>query len=132
MTVIMNLLVIDDEPSVRRSLQLIASIDGWKTFSCDQFADIEGMIRDNAIDVLFCDYRMPPTTGLEVLRPLRDAGLRLPVVMITANPGNVDPGIARELEVRTILGKPTNVKDVRKALADAAEALCAASIIGNS
>ncbi len=115
----MNLLVIDDEPGVRSSMQMIASTDGWETFSCDQFADIERMIRDNAIDVLFCDYRMPPTTGLQIIRQLRDAGLRLPVVMITANPGNVDRRIARELEVRAILSKPANIKDVRKALADA-------------
>lgn len=128
----MKLLVIDDEPNVRRSMQMIASIDGWETFACDQFADIEGIIRENAIEVLFCDYRMPPTTGLEIIRQLRESGLHLPVVMITANPANVDRRIARGLDVETILSKPANVKDVRKALADAAEVACAALIIGNS
>lgn len=62
-----KLLIIDDEPGVRRSMQMIASTDGWETFSCDQFANVEGMIRDNAIDVLVCDYRMPPTTGLQII-----------------------------------------------------------------
>lgn len=128
----MRLLVLDDEPSVRKSLQLIASIDGWETFSCDQFTDVALMIREKAIDVLFCDYRMPPTNGLEILRQLRGEGLHLPVVMITANPGNVDRRLAGELEVQAILTKPADVKDVRKALAGAAEAASAPLPIGNS
>lgn len=117
---IMRLLVVDDEPGVRRSMQMIASTDGWETFSCDQFADVQQMIRDHAVDVLVCDYRMPPTTGLEIIRQIRDAGLRLPVVMITANPDSVDRRTARDLDVHEILRKPANVKDVRRVLSDAA------------
>lgn len=115
-----KLLIIDDEPGVRRSLEMIASTDGWETLSCDQFADVVRIIREKAIDVLVCDYRMPPITGIQVIRQIREAGLRLPVVMITANPDNIDRRIARELEVREILRKPPNVKDVRTVLADAA------------
>jgi two-component system phosphate regulon response regulator OmpR len=115
-----KLLIIDDEPGVRRSLEMIASTDGWETLSCDQFADVVGLIREKTIDVLVCDYRMPPFTGIQIIQQIRDAGLRLPVVMITANPDNVDRRIAGELEVREILRKPPNVKDVRAMLADAA------------
>lgn len=129
----MKLLVIDDDPGVQRSLQLVASIEGWETFSCDQFGDIQGLIRDNAIDVVFCDYRLGPMiTGLELLRQFRDAGLYLPVVMISANPSNVDRRLAQELDVHTILSKPADVKDVRKALADAAAEAKLAALIGNS
>jgi DNA-binding response OmpR family regulator len=115
-----KLLIIDDEPGVRRSLEMIASTDGWETMSCDQFADVVRIIREKTIDVVVCDYRMPPITGIQIIRQIRDAGLRLPIVMITANPDNVDRRIARELEVREILRKPPNVKDVRTVLADAA------------
>lgn len=114
------MLIIDDEPGVRRSLEMIASTDGWETWSCDQFADILLIIREKEIEVVVCDYRMPPITGIHIIRQIRDAGLRLPVVMITANPDNVDSRIVRELEVREILRKPPNVKDVRTVLADAA------------
>lgn len=115
-----KLLIIDDEPGVRRSLEMIASTDGWETLSCDQFTDVVRIIREKMIDVLVCDYRMPPITGIQIIQQIRDAGLRLPVVMITADPGNVDRRIARQLEVREILSKPPNVKDVRAVLAEAA------------
>jgi DNA-binding NtrC family response regulator len=116
-----KLLIIDDEPGVRRSLEMIASTDGWETLSCDQFADVVGLIREKTIDVLVCDYRMPPFTGIQIIQQIRDAGLRLPVLMITANPDNVDRRIARQLEVYEILRKPPNVKDVRTVLAEAAQ-----------
>lgn len=115
-----KLLIVDDEPGVRRSLEMIASTDGWEALSCDQFADMIRIIREKTIDVLVCDYRMPPVTGIQIIRQIRDAGLSLPIVMITANPDNVDRRIACELDVREILKKPPNVTDVRTALAEAA------------
>lgn len=116
----MKLLIVDDEPGVRRSLQMIAAIDGWQTFACDQFADIETTIRDNAIDVLVCDYRMPPITGIHIIRQLRATGLCLPVIMVTASPDKIDDCTARELSIREVLKKPPNVADVRRVLAEAA------------
>jgi len=116
----MRLLVIDDEPAVRKSMQMIAATDGWETFACDQFANAEQMIRDNSIDVLLCDYRMPPITGLETIQQIRDAGLSLPVIMISANPVKIDRLAVRKLNVREILTKPPDVKDVRRVLAEAA------------
>lgn len=116
----MRLLIVDDEPGVRRSIAMIAATDGWETFACDQFADVERMVRDNAVDVLVCDHRMPPTTGIHIIRQLRAAGLGLPVVMITANPDNIQAPVARELKIRTVLRKPPNVRDVRRVLAEAA------------
>jgi DNA-binding response OmpR family regulator len=116
----MRLLVIDDEPGVRKSIQMIASIDGWETFACDQFGDAARLIRDYAIDVLVCDYQMPPITGFQIIRQLRDANLHLPVVMITANPSDIDRSVARSLGIHKILGKPADVTDVRRMLNEAA------------
>lgn len=116
----MKLLVVDDEVGVRRSIEMIASTDGWETLSCDQFADVVQIIRDNAIDVLACDYLMPPITGLDLIQQVRTANLCLPVIMITANPGKIDRWIAETLGIYKILTKPPDVKDVRKALVDAA------------
>lgn len=98
---------------------MIAVTDGWETFLCDQFADVEAILRDQAIDVLVCDYQMPPVTGVQIIRRLRAAGLALPVIMITASPEKIDGCTARELAICEILRKPPNVADVRRALADA-------------
>lgn len=114
-----KLLIIDDERSVRISLEMIASTAGWETFSCDQFADFPGLIRENAIDVIACDYRMPPVTGFDVLEQIQAAGLRTPAVMISACGPRIDARRAKELGVEEILPKPPNISAVRNALAQA-------------
>lgn len=111
-----KLLIIDDEPSVRRSLEMIASTDGWEVFSSDQFADFARLIRENAIEVLACDYRMPPVTGFDVLEKIRVAGLRLPTIIISACASSIDTRRAEELGVQEILRKPPDVSAVRLAL----------------
>jgi len=115
----MRLLVVDDEPGVQKSIQVIAGTLGWDALASDQFGDVVRLVREQAIDVLVCDYRMPPLTGFHIVRQLREADLQLPVVMITANPENVDRSIARELGISKILGKPADVSDVRQMLMDA-------------
>jgi DNA-binding NtrC family response regulator len=116
----MNLLVVDKDLGVRRSLEMIASTDGWNTFSCDQFADVVRTIRSNVIDVLVCGYCMPPITGLDIVRRARAASLHIPVVMISANPDNIDRCVAKTLGIYKILLKPPDVDEVRRALVDAA------------
>jgi CheY-like chemotaxis protein len=67
--------------------------------SCDQFADVVRIIRENGIDVLVCDYRMPPVTGFDLLQQVQTAGLRIPSVMISASASSIDARRARELGV---------------------------------
>ncbi len=114
-----KLLIIDDEPAVRRSLEMIASTYGWEAFSCDQFADTVRLIRENAVDVVACDYRMPPVTGFDVLEQMHAAGLRIPAVMISACASTIDARRAKELGVQEILRKPPDVSVVRLALENA-------------
>ena len=116
----MRLLIVDDEPGVQKSIQIIAGTLGWEALACDQFGDVVRLVREHGIDVLVCDYRMPPITGLHIVRQLREADLQLPVVMITANPQSVDRSEVRELGIGKLLGKPANVWDVRQVLMEAA------------
>lgn len=116
----MKLLVIDDELAVRRSLAMIASLQGWETVSCDQFTDIIQVIREEKVDVIFCDFRMPPVTGLQVVQQIRAAGLLVPVVMISANPPQLHASAFEELGISRILLKPPSLNEVRSALAAAA------------
>jgi CheY-like chemotaxis protein len=115
----MKLLVVDDEPGVRKSIQIIAGTLGWEALACDQFGDVVQLVREHAVDILVCDYRMPPITGFHIVRQLREAELQLPVVMITANPEIIDRGVARQLGISKLIGKPANVWDVRQILVEA-------------
>ena len=113
----MKLLIVDDEPSIRKAMERVAKACGWESWSCDQFGDIELLIRENGIDVMLCDYRMPPLTGVELAERIRSRGLHLPIIVMTASPDMIYPPVASRVNIRQILRKPVPVADLETAIA---------------
>src|ERR1700677_4779094 len=80
----MNLLVVDDDPSVREALALVLGHDG---FAVSTAVDGRDAIRTLALatpDAVILDVLMPGLDGLEVCRRIRATGDRTPVLMLTA------------------------------------------------
>jgi len=87
-----SVLVIDDEPSVRHMLRLVLEREGYRVEEADGGEGALTKIADGAFDVALCDIRMPGLDGLGFLRHLRDRGLGLTVIMMSAY-GSVDTAI---------------------------------------
>jgi len=88
-------------------------------------------------DAVLLDVMMPGLDGLAVLRKLRDAGHRLPVLMLTARGDEADRVVGLELGADDYIGKPFSPRELlarlravlRRAQPDAiAEKLSAAGI----
>lgn len=80
----MRLLVVEDEPALRRQL---ADALGRAGYVVDQAADgREGlhMARDYPLDLAIIDLGLPRFSGLELIRALRADGRTLPVLVLTA------------------------------------------------
>jgi two-component system response regulator AtoC len=88
-----KLLVIDDEPGLRRSLRLLLSEEGFEVAEADD--GDKGLTRALAepFDVVLCDVRMPSLDGLEFLRRYHAAGGTALVIMMSAY-GSEDAAIA--------------------------------------
>jgi two-component system, NarL family, nitrate/nitrite response regulator NarL len=81
-----RVLLIDDHTLFREGLQELLGRRGIETVGA--VGDGETGIRlagELQPDVILLDMRMPGMNGLEVLRRLRQAGLRMPVVMLTTS-----------------------------------------------
>ncbi len=77
--------LIDDDPGVRDSLALLLSLKG---LSAQLFANAESFLGSYQPDQPGCvltDLRMPGMTGLELQGALRERGLDVPVVVLTAH-----------------------------------------------
>ena len=80
----MRVMVVDDEPAVRHSLERALRLEGYEVTS---FPDGAKALREIAIaapDAIVLDVLMPEVDGPEVCRRLRAAGDRTPVLMLTA------------------------------------------------
>ena len=81
----MRVLVVDDEPQLRRALERALKLEGYDV---ELAADGEeaprcGRVGD-PLDAIVLDVLMPKRDGLEVARELRARGDRTPILMLTA------------------------------------------------
>jgi FixJ family two-component response regulator len=77
--------IIDDDPSVRASIQGLLKSVGLR---CEPFASPDEFLRSPRGDgpsCLLLDVRLPGVSGLDVQRRLADEGVRVPIVFITGH-----------------------------------------------
>lgn len=79
-----NLLVVDDEPSIRRILQVAFDKAGYNTFIAEDAHMALKMAAQENIQLVLTDVTMPGMNGYELLRELRGNKPNLPVVIMTA------------------------------------------------
>jgi two-component system KDP operon response regulator KdpE len=78
-----SVLVVDDEPAIRRLLRTSLAAQGWRVAQAESGAAALASVAAAAPDVVLLDLGLPDIDGMEVLRRLR-AGSAVPVVVLTA------------------------------------------------
>ncbi|GEP93434.1 DNA-binding transcriptional response regulator, NtrC family, contains REC, AAA-type ATPase, and a Fis-type DNA-binding domains [Chitinophaga terrae (ex Kim and Jung 2007)] len=87
-----NILIIDDEKSIRKTLSEILSYEGYKI---EEAADgIEGfkMFQAKTYDAVLCDIKMPKMDGLEFLEKAKEVNADVPIIMVSGH-GNIDTAV---------------------------------------
>ncbi len=87
-----NVLVIDDEQSVRRAIEDCLV---YENHNVDTAADgKEGLdkLSSNTYDLIYCDIKMPQMDGMEVLEKIMEISPEIPVIMISAH-GNIETAV---------------------------------------
>lgn len=77
--------VVDDESSVCRALSRLLRSAGFKVVTFKNGIDFLGSLKARQPDCLVLDLHMSPMSGFEVQSRLRQAGLRIPVVIMTGH-----------------------------------------------
>lgn len=87
-----NILIIDDEKSIRNVLKDILGNEG---FSVEEATDgEEGLKKFNSgnFDVVLCDIKMPKLDGIEFLQKVMETETEVPVIMISGH-GNIETAV---------------------------------------
>jgi len=88
----LSILLIDDEESILTSIKSFLLRRGHAVYTAADGAEGINKIKNNPIDLVLTDYRMPNKNGLEVLQEVKEINPTIDVVVITAF-GNVDDAI---------------------------------------
>ncbi|MEO6668340.1 MAG: sigma-54 dependent transcriptional regulator [Ferruginibacter sp.] len=87
-----NILIIDDEKAIRKTLSEILSFEGYKI---DEAVDGEEGLKkfsEKSYDVVLCDIKMPKLDGIEFLEKARGINDDIPIIMISGH-GNIDTAV---------------------------------------
>lgn len=79
-----RVLVVDDEPAVRRSVERSLRYEGYEVLAAGDGPSALRVLRDQRPDLVVLDVTLPGFDGLAVCRRIRSAGDRTAVLMLTA------------------------------------------------
>jgi len=79
-----NILIVDDDRFIRRSIMHMLGRDNMlKIYEGEDRDSVFSIIRNNSIDCILMDYYMSGITGLELMKVLKEADIKIPVIMLT-------------------------------------------------
>jgi FixJ family two-component response regulator len=113
--------IVDDDLSVRRSLQRLIRSAGWKV---EPFASAQEFLARPWTEVPSClilDLQLPGLSGLDLQKRMAEVGLEIPIVFLTGH-GNIPASVqAMKAGAVEFLTKPIDEQDLFRAIQEAIE-----------
>jgi DNA-binding NtrC family response regulator len=108
-----SVLIVEDEAKMRRLLELNLGEDGFTTYSAGDAESGLRLLRENPIDLVVTDLKLPGMNGLEFLQTIKRQNAALPVVVMTAF-GTVETAVeAMKAGASDYVLKPFSLAEMR-------------------
>jgi two-component system response regulator PilR (NtrC family) len=108
-----RILIVDDELSMREFLKILLEKEGYAVTAAADGITALATFKDQEIDLVITDIRMPGMNGLELLTELKQQAAHLPVIMITAFASPDDAVLAMKNGAFDYITKPFNVDEIK-------------------
>jgi two-component system response regulator MprA len=107
-----SVLVVDDEPDLRRSLEGGLAFEGYAVATAPDGGRALGMLAGQLPDLVVLDVAMPYVDGLEVCRRIRAKGYDVPVLLLTARDATDDRVAGLDAGADDYLVKPFALEEL--------------------
>lgn len=107
-----KVLIVEDDESISLGLKLNLEAEG---FEVETAVDGEAGLRQaqaSPPDLMILDVMLPKQNGFEVVRQLRQAGAKFPVIMLSARDGESEKVMGLELGAEDYITKPFGVAEL--------------------
>jgi two-component system response regulator PilR (NtrC family) len=116
-----NLLIVDDEASLRDFLSIVFEDEGWRVETAGSVAEARAAVAKNEPDLILCDLMLPDGSGIDLLREVKTATPSIAVVMITAHTSTKSAVEALKAGAFDYIAKPFDIDELKIIVRNAVE-----------
>ena len=106
MTRPLRILVVDDEPPIRRLLRTSFAAQGYEMSEAEDAPSAYRMLRAEDPDVMVVDLGLPGQDGFDLIRNIREAALTVPIVVLSSRTDEVGKVRALDMGADDYVTKP--------------------------
>ncbi|MGA9549550.1 MAG: response regulator, partial [Rhodomicrobium sp.] len=106
------LLVVDDEPPIRRLLRTSLGAEGFEVIEADNAEKALTAIEARKPEIVILDLGLPDQDGLDVIRSIRRSGSKLPIVVLSSRGDERGKVEALELGADDYVTKPFGIAEL--------------------
>jgi DNA-binding response OmpR family regulator len=108
-----RILIVDDETNVRLNFRRTLETEGFEIFEASSGEEAIQLLAEQTFALAILDIRMPGMGGLELLAKLREAGISVPAMIVTAYSDVPHAVKGMKLGAIDFLQKPLRPEDLR-------------------
>lgn len=121
--------VVDDDKATRETVADYLKLHGFDVAPLSGGQALRDTLAKKTPDLLVLDLNMPEEDGLSVIRSLKEKGVHVPIIMLTATASPIDRIVGLELGADDYIAKPAELRElvarIRSVLRRAATAAAA-------
>jgi len=106
-----KILVVDDEPQLRRVMRVALTAEGYTIFEARNGQEALNIFRTGPPDIVLLDLNMPVMDGLTACREIRRSS-QVPIVMLTVRSGEHDKVLALDAGADDYVVKPFSMQEL--------------------
>ena len=111
-TSVSKLVVVDDDAKLRYLLNRYLTEQQFEVTLAADSASLNRLMQRESFDLIILDQMLPGEDGLSIIRRLRAANDRTPIIMLTAKGDDVDRIIGLEMGADDYMQKPFNPREL--------------------
>src|SRR5580704_15643452 len=113
-----RILIVDDETNVRLNFRMTLETEGYEIFEAPSATQALRALAEHSFALAILDMRMPGMDGLQLLAKMRENGIRVPAMIVTAYSDVPHAVKAMKLGAIDFLQKPLRPDELRRIVAE--------------
>jgi DNA-binding response OmpR family regulator len=107
-----RVLVVEDDASIALGLKMNLTGEGYEVLTAEDGEQGLAAARSERPDLVILDVMLPRMNGLQVLQTIRDEGLMMPIIVLSARTGEMDKVAGLELGAEDYVAKPFSLAEL--------------------